>query len=64
MRIYDFAAAHPADAARGLERTLLVRRSAVPNKKNSEPVREVACSLCYRTSGTALAELVIATGRR
>ncbi|MEJ8639915.1 IS701 family transposase [Streptomyces sp. MS2.AVA.5] len=65
-REYDFAAVHLADTSHGLARTLLIRRSPVPNKKNKagELVPEVASFLCHHTPGTTLAELVVAAGQR
>ncbi|WP_406411078.1 hypothetical protein [Streptomyces sp. NBC_01614] len=64
-RAYDFAVVALADTPHGLARTLLIRRSTVPNKKNNngELVREVAYFLCHHTPGT-LAELVITAGQR
>ncbi|MGW0582514.1 hypothetical protein ACWD25_42805 [Streptomyces sp. NPDC002920] len=65
-RACDFAVVGLADTLAGLKRTLLIRRSTVPNKKNkkAELVREVACFLCHHTPGTTPAELVIAAGQR
>ncbi|MER6076591.1 transposase, partial [Streptomyces sp. NPDC001817] len=65
-RTYDFATVHLADTPHGLARTLLIRRSTVPNKKNSngELICEVAYFLCHHAPGTTLAELVIAAGQR
>ncbi|MER7960271.1 IS701 family transposase, partial [Streptomyces sp. NPDC096030] len=65
-RVYDFATAELADTAHGLARTLLIRRSAVPDKKtsNGELVPEVAYFLCHHDPGATLAELVTAAGQR
>jgi SRSO17 transposase len=65
-RAYDFAVVDLADTPAGLQRTLLIRRSPVPNKKNKagELVREVAYFLCHHAPGATLAELVIAAGQR
>ncbi|MGW2207367.1 hypothetical protein [Streptomyces sp. NPDC001774] len=65
-REYDFATVHLAGTPAGLQRTLLIRRSTVPNKKdrNGELVREVAYFLCHHAPGTTLAGLVTAAGQR
>ncbi|MER7959983.1 transposase [Streptomyces sp. NPDC096030] len=65
-REYDFATVALAPTPAGLERTLLVRRSTVANKKNEqgELVPEVAYFLCHHAPGTTLAGLVTAAGQR
>ena len=65
-REYDFAAVRLLDTPAGLERTLLIRRSTVANKKNDrgELVPEVAYFLCHHAPGATLADLVTAAGQR